>query len=163
MKILKLSVLVALLVLSPFLLPVSSAVASQPTVQASGNGVSFELFGGLRRTFSFSAVEMDGEVMGNALLSRESPFEDDHHLDNVHVDINCIRVVDSHTLVIGGVLLKATEFLPEGTQEVFKVIDGGEGNEGDFVTGLFPGTCDSEPNFNLVPIEAGNINVRVRE
>src|SRR5215831_4974060 len=135
MKILKLAMVVAL-VLSPSLLPASSAMA-QPTVNASGNGIFFVSFGGELRLFSFHAQENNGEVTGNAVLA--SPGSS----DNLHVDVNCIRVLDSNTLVIGGLLQKATEFLPEGYQLVFAVRDGGnEAKDQDFLSALHNGTCE---------------------
>lgn len=158
MKIENLSVVVALSVLSLSPLPASSAMA-KPTVQASGEGLFFESFGGELRVFSFHAHEIDGEVQGNAVLARPGPQA------NLHVEITCIRVVDSDTLLIGGILQKATEFLPEGSESVFAVRDGGQGGQAqDFLSALHEGTCESEqPLTTLGPIDAGTINVRVDE
>ena len=154
MKTLKISVVVSLLVLSLSPLLASRALASQPTVLASGQGIFFDEFVTLR-LFSFHAQEIDGVASGNAVLARPGPG------DNLHVDINCIRVVDSNTLVIGGTLQKATEFLPEGYQEVFEVRDGGEGNDQDSLSALFNGTCEDELPFFLMPIDDGTVNVQV--
>src|SRR5262245_14027432 len=105
MKTSKFFVVVALWALSISPLLAWSAMASQPTVLASGQGIFFDAFVTLR-LFSFHAQEIDGKVTGNAVLAQPGPG------DNLHIDINCIRVVDSDTLVLGGVLQKATEFLP---------------------------------------------------
>lgn len=148
---------IALLLLPLSLLPVASATAQGPaTVKASGNGIFFTSFGGTIRIFKFHAKEQGGEVTGKALLLRPESE------DKVEVEITCITIVDSSTLLLGGTITKSTTGT-EGDEVVFAVRDGGE-HAADRLSPLFTGTCESDqPLDSLLVIDAGNIKVHVEE
>ncbi|WP_437578337.1 hypothetical protein [Sorangium sp. So ce887] len=156
MKIGRRLVRAALLFLPLSLLSVPNAAAQEVVVRASGQGFFFTAFGGALRVFAFTAVQReDGTVMGQVVLFSQASGA------RIHIEVTCIRVVDSNTVVVGGVVTQSTSPGLVGRQVVFAVSDGGEGiGSVDFVSPLFEGTCESNrPLESLLPIDAGNVQV----
>lgn len=147
-----------LLLLPLSLLPTARATAQGPaTVTTSGHATFFTSFGGEPRLFKFHAKEIDGDATGKATLVRpESGLK-------LQVEIDCIIVVDSDTLLLGGTITKSTSG-NEGYEVVFAVRDGGK-NGADRLSPLFEGTCESDDRAldSLRVIDAGQIKVHVKD
>lgn len=157
MSIKSIIAIVALLIVavSP-LSAVGAAAQDMSTVHASGEGTFFTSFGGEKRIFAFNAHNVGDEVKGHAMVfSKVSGAK-------VHVDVDCIIVIDPETVQIGGVITKSNAGTV-GVYVVFAARDGGPGQQ-DYLSPLFEDTCESvRPMGSLLAIDVGNINVKVDE
>lgn len=144
-------------------LPLSGAV--RPAAPSTSQGiVSFANGSGKFRSdgnlvnFSFSAIQDgDGTTHGQV-----EAFATGTGL-RIQVDVTCLNVV-GNIATIGGKVKNST-FLREGQPLVFTVQDNGEGNNAvDLMTVFEPRAeeidCGVMAARDLVPIEAGNIQVR---
>lgn len=134
-------------------------------VSASASGAGQTTVDGELRTFSFIALENDDDVtVGMAEVDNRSVGE------MFQIDVDCLNVVGD-TAIVSGVFTRHTDEHAIGLTGVFAVVDGGEGagHSTDLITQVFffpPGivTClDFSPDDAapfLVPIEAGNVQVR---
>ena len=147
-----------LLLLPLSLLPTAGARANgPPTVTASGHATFFTSFGGEPRLFKFHAKEVDGDATGKATLVRpESGVK-------LQVEIDCIIIVDSATLLLGGTITESTSG-NEGYEVVFAVRDGGK-HGADRLSPLFEATCETDDWAldSLRVIDAGQIKVHVKD
>ena len=148
----------------------TSAVAPPAAPSASGHGTILveDVNGNLvRRQFSFSArVQKDGTVQGNAVI--HNPEFDPRY--SAQIKITCLQVVGNRAS-FGGTVRKSSDpvFNDEFDAAFFTVYDNGEpGADKDTISLIFfdnvvgPESCQFiGPNdFEQIPIEAGNVQVR---
>jgi hypothetical protein len=177
-KILALSSLFALLVISTlFVLPARST-AQNKADKASASGHGTLTINGVKRQFSFSAVmHSDGTVTGNATI--HNPNFD----FRAHLDISCLLVTDvvdgNGNLIgkrasIGGVVRQSNDpTLGENCRGFFTVYDNGEpGKNKDTISLIFFSCSPGDPtpasacqligpnDFDQMPIDDGNIQVK---
>jgi hypothetical protein len=152
------------------------AQAGAPTLVSGG--VKFDIGYG-PNFLSFVAIQqVDGSVKGQA----EFAFRADEGSGEVsymsHFRINCMRLLDDHTVVLGGVVTHDTDPAYIGTTAVFLVRDNGQGATGLPDEAGFPaysadygfeldcetvaalvesGDVDIEDSIH--PVEAGNLQV----
>ena len=140
-------------------------VMALPSAWAEGNPsasghTNLTIAGGLQ-TYSFTAVQhKNGSVKGHLTL--------DSRAQEVIMQgaVTCLTI-NGNEAIIGGIVTHVTPnsdpfwFSVEGQPFVFRVVDNGEGanDPTDLASDLLIGDCDVGPLLQLVPIEAGNINV----
>jgi hypothetical protein len=141
-------------------------VMALPSAWANGNPsasghANLTIAGGLQ-TYSFSAIQhRNGSVSGQMTL--------DSRAQNVifQGDVTCL-VTNGNEAIIGGIITHVSPnsdpiyFSDLGAPFVLRVVDNGEGaNEPiDLVSDVYINIdCSGGPFLNLLPIEAGNINV----
>ncbi len=154
--------LLAMSVLTCLALPIA-ALADGPSASGHGNLSG----GGELRTFSFTAVtHKDGTVTGEAQL-------DNRGLPNTisgkfHLVLDC-AVISGNTAVISGTITNSTVPSLEGDTGIFAVQDNGEGANASpdkisLVSFFTAGSANCRTfafgAFAIIPIEAGNIQVR---
>ena len=137
---------------------------SESGPSASGHADVIQLPSGALRTFSFHARVMpDGSVEGEYdNHNRQAGFVN-------HGDINCLRFISDHDVVMSGVAQRSTNpAAPPGTTAVFRVVDNGEGADDppDQVSQLAnqptgsTANCQTVTPVILFPLVGGNIQVR---
>ena len=140
--------------------PGSTAQLQSGNSGPSANGQALFTFEGAKQTFAFHAREQsNGAVSGS--------FEVKAHAVDIrlHGNIDCLSI-SGNTAIMSGVVTHSNEPLfPVGTTSWFKVVDNGEGANAlaDEWTDLFVLVgfdCTVDPGFALIPIEAGNIQVK---
>lgn len=139
----------------------ATAALAQATVLHSAQGSGHITFGPNQEFISFSAVQhSDGRVTGNANV------QDITAGVTAHIDVNCLNVV-GNTATISGIVTRSSDPTLVGFEGIFRVVDGGEGKgtvdlmslANFFAVGT--GTdCTVPGEFDLVPVEQGNIQVR---
>jgi hypothetical protein len=155
----------AILLLPLTLLPAPSAIAqqAQQPVGVSGSG---EVFQGVRRV-SFTAVRLPNTTATGTAIIRNTETH-----DIIMIDITCIAIIDENTIILGGVITRATNQDLVGQQVVFAVRDLGSQ---DFVSPLFttnpefPNPCFSpEAERALIAlassssvVDKGEVTVRI--
>lgn len=139
-----------------------STSAMMPASGPSASGHGNLTVGGELRTFSFTAVtHKNGTVTGQAQLNNRAQDT------RLHLDIDCLRVV-GNTATVSGIVTNTTDPTLEGFRGIFRVEDNGEGanDPPDRISLVFlfppsvPLDCNSNLGLPLIPIEAGNIQVR---
>ncbi len=87
----------------------------------------------------------------------------------LHIEVNCLNIgPDATTATISGVVITASDPNAVGATAIFRVRDGGEGNnnEADGITQVFTiapdlnRDCFTNTGIQPVPIRAGNVQVR---
>jgi hypothetical protein len=134
---------------------------AQGTVLHSAQGSGHIQFGNNREFITFSAVQhSDGTVTGTATVHDVSAGV------KAQIDVDCLNVI-GNTATISGIVTRSTEPTLQGFEGIFQVVDGGEGKESaDFMSlaNFFAvGTgndCRAPGEFDLSPVEQGNIQVR---
>jgi hypothetical protein len=145
-------------------------IAAASVVNSASGGAQLELPSGDLRTFAFSAVLFsDGAATGQAEIHNRFTNGD------VHIAIDCLRVVGNEATASGIVTHSNSLILPLGITAIFAVVDNGEGanTPPDLFTQvaplpypLLPGvtSCDDAPSpIPLIfhaPVEFGNVQVR---
>ena len=137
--------------------------ASRVTQSASGHANLTQ--GGELRTLSFVAIRHgDGQVSGQWELNNRA------NDTRLHGSVTCLTVIGNRAW-IGGITDQSTNpTTPEGSGVSWRVVDNGEGAEAPpdqlsltFVN-LAPGVpelrCRNAPPYPVLPVEAGNIQVR---
>lgn len=155
---LSLLLLAAVVVLAGLL---TSPAAAGENPKAFGHGNLTR--GGKLRTFSFTAVQhSDGAVTGEAALkNRAFDFRD-------HYKIDCLKFEGPNRTIVSGPLTMSNDPNVVGFIGVFAVEDNSEGQDApiDRISGVFlfnpPTSCSDFgfSDFELSPIEAGNIQVK---
>ena len=148
----------------------TSATAAGPGASANGHGTILVTNGEgktVKRQFSFSAKQMpDGSVKGNAIL--HNPEFDPRY--SAQFEITCLQVVGNRAS-FGGSIKKTSDpaFNDEFDAAFFTVYDNGEPGKGvDTISPVFfdnvvpPSSCQfiGPDDFNQIPVQAGNIQVR---
>jgi len=155
---------------------ISSAVTA-PVTQASGHGTLFVTNSDgqqVRRQFSLSGRKNpDGTVKGNAVLHNPAFTVDNGQNYMLQIDISCMNVV-GNTVFFGGTTKRTND--PTLVDAVFfSVEDNGEPGAGsdkisqamfwddDPTTTGDPMAClnNVAGDFEMLPIESGNIQVRL--
>jgi hypothetical protein len=139
----------------------AAAAAFAQTVLHSAQGSGHIQFGTNREFITFSAVQhTDGTITGTATVHDITAGA------TAHVDVNCLNVVGK-TATISGIVTRSSDPTLVGFEGIFQVVDGGEGRGTvDFMSlaNFFAvGTgndCTVPGEFDLVPLDEGNIQVR---
>jgi len=144
-----------------FSLAVGAAAVAQVGHSAKGSGTI--QFASNREHISFSALQRpDGTASGSAEVHDISAGV------NVRIEVDCLNVI-GNVATISGIVTKSSNpaSVPEGYEGIFQVVDNGEGNDAPpdlmsqvnfFEVGT--GTdCHFPGEFDLVPIEHGNVQV----
>jgi hypothetical protein len=147
--------------LALFCAAASSAAFGEATVLHSAQGSGHIRFASNREFISFTAIQRsDGTVTGNANVHDVSAGV------KARIDVNCLNVL-GNVATISGIVTRSSEPVLEGFEGIFQVVDGGEGNGAVDLMSLAnffavgTGTdCTVPGEFDLVPVEQGNIQVR---
>jgi hypothetical protein len=147
--------------LALFCAAASAAAFAQVTVLHSASGSGHIQFANNREFITFSAVEhSDGTVTGIATVHDVSAGV------TAQIDVDCLNVV-GNTATISGIVTRSTEPVLQGFEGIFQVVDGGEGKGTvDFMSlanffAVGTGTdCRVPGEFDLVPVQQGNVQVR---
>ena len=136
----------------------SADAASGPS--ATGGG--WITFGASVELIAFTARQReDGTVTGQAEVHNQTAGV------NLHIDINCLRVV-GNLATLSGIVTRTSDPFIEGFQAIFQVQDNGEGGNSQpdlmsLVNVYVVGTgvdCSVPSEFDLTPLERGNVQVR---
>jgi hypothetical protein len=147
--------------LALFCFAAGAAAFAQGTVLHSARGSGHIQFGSNSEFITFSAVQhSDGTVTGTATVHDVSAGV------TAQIDVNCLNVI-GNTATISGVVTRSTEPTLQGFEGIFQVVDGGEGSGSVDLMSLANffavGTgndCRVPGEFDLVPVEQGNIQVQ---
>jgi hypothetical protein len=138
-----------------------AAAAASAQVLHSAHGSGHIQFGNNREFITFSAVQhSDGTVTGTATVHDISAGV------TAQIDVDCVNVI-GNTATISGIVTRSTDPALQGFEGIFQVVDGGEGADSvDFMSlaNFFAvGTgndCRVPGEFDLVPVEQGNVQVQ---
>jgi len=139
----------------------ATAAFAQGTVLHSAQGSGHIHFATNQEFISFSAVQhAGGTVTGTANVHDISAGV------TARIDVNCLNVL-GNTATISGIVTQSSDPTLVGFEGIFQVVDGGEGRgtvdlmslANFFAVGT--GTdCSVPGEFDLVPVEQGNVQVR---
>jgi hypothetical protein len=139
----------------------SAAVASAAVIAAAG-GAGHITFGSSQEHNSFNATRADdGSVTGHAQVIDRTASG----LVRFQVDINCLNVT-GNVATLSGIVTSSNEESLVGMEALWQVVDNGEGADPPDLMSLVnlhePGIgpdCTVPSEFDLVPLEGGNIRV----
>ena len=149
--------------LALYCLLASAALADGVIHSATGSGRI--QFATNQESISFSAVQhANGTVTGNAEVHDISADV------TVGIDVNCLNVI-GNVATISGIVTRSSDpsRVPVGDEGIFQVVDNGQGNgqtPPDFMSlaNFFEvgvgSDCNAPGEFDLSPVENGNIQVR---
>jgi hypothetical protein len=138
---------------------VPAALAAPALHHARGSG--HIQFGASQESISFNARQLapDMTATGHAVIRAITAGV------TVHVDVNCLNVIGNYAIV-SGIVTKSSDPTLEGFQAIWAVQDNGEGNDPPDLMSLanfyVVGTgvdCRVPSEFDLVPLESGNVQV----
>jgi hypothetical protein len=142
-------------------LALAPAAATSSLASASGSG--HIVFATTHEFVSFSAMQTAGTAAtGNANVHDVTASV------RVRVDVNCLNVI-GNTAIVSGVVTSSSDptAVPVGDEAIFEVVDGGEGASSvdlmSLVNFFAVGTgndCSVPGEFDLVPVQQGNVQVR---
>lgn len=152
----------------------TNSTAQNNQESASGHGtllVQDENGRTVRRQFSFNAKRHnDGTVQGKAVLHNPAFSGANGNNYQAHFDISCMRIF-GNVAILGGFVRRTND--PNLVDAAyFSVQDNGEpGKNNDLISSVYffdddpnttgsPSGCEIIPPLPMVPIEAGNIQVR---
>jgi hypothetical protein len=139
----------------------SAAVASAAVI-ASASGAGHITFGSSHEHNSFNATRADdGSVTGHAQVIDRTASG----LVRFQVDINCLNVT-GNVATLSGIVTSSNEESLVGMEALWQVVDNGEGADPPDLMSLvnlhepgFGPDCTVPSEFDLVPLEGGNIQV----
>ncbi|MCA1828642.1 MAG: hypothetical protein ABR567_13030 [Myxococcales bacterium] len=141
----------------------AAAAAVAQTVLHSAQGSGHIQFASNEEFISFNAVQRsDGSASGIANVHDISAGV------TVQIAVDCLNVVGD-TATISGIVTRSSDpsRVPTGFEGIFQVVDGGEGSGSvdlmSLVNFFAVGTgtdCNAPGEFDLVPVDHGNIQVR---
>jgi hypothetical protein len=146
-----------------FFCAAAAAAAVAQTVVHSASGSGHIQFASNQEFITFNAVQSsDGTASGTATVHDISAGV------TVQIAVDCLNVV-GNTATISGIVTRSSDpsRVPVGDEGIFQVVDGGEGNGSVDLMSLAnffavgTGTdCNAPGEFDLVPVQQGNIQVR---
>jgi hypothetical protein len=143
-------------------LALASAAVASAAVIASASGSGHITFGSSQEHNSFNATRADdGSVTGHAQVIDRTASG----LVRFQVDINCLNVT-GNVATLSGIVTSSNEESLVGMEALWQVVDNGEGADPPDLMSLVnlhePGIgpdCTVPSEFDLVPLEGGNIRV----
>jgi hypothetical protein len=126
----------------------TSVFASADAPQAVTGSISFDKGAGVEH-MDFEAVRhADGTVTGEAHNAINDLSQDSWYI--AHLRLDCMHVLDDHTVILGGVDVWDTDPEYVGDRVIFVVQDNGEGN-------------DAEPDLIAGTYYASNVPIALRD
>jgi hypothetical protein len=150
--------------LALFCVLATAALADDASVHSAKGSARIQ-FGQNQESISFSAEQQaDGTVTGTAHVNDISAGV------MVRIDVNCLNVI-GNVATISGIVTRSSDpsRVPVGDEGIFQVVDSGQGDgqrPPDFMSlaNFFEvgvgSDCNAPGEFDLAPVENGNIQVR---